>query len=510
MARRVRTSVGLTAALVLAGASTDLLAQAPVSILSVGVGYNSLKTSVKPTGALKTSIDSLDALITDAGRVGRTGELRRLYAHGTALLRNRAWTPEAEYAASLVLRTERQVIDPARPWSARLEQIFAPSIALQRSPIARVTLRQRQGRELTAPLAVVRTLATLDGVPRDLRDTPQSIEGDFTGLADGTYQVVAEVLDSTRLIGTASLTVVVRAGLDVQVAQLEAAAKTAPEGVRADLLYPVDRLRLVNQGRMELRTFDPARDFAAADSVRAAVKAKRDPWAGRTGDLKRHYLLAEAGEIMPYRLYVPSTYKPGQKMPLIVALHGLGQTEDSFFQAYGGVLPKLAEERGYIVAAPLGYRVDGGYGVALGGNDPGPAAARVRALSEKDVLEVLARMRAQYSIDDDRLFLMGHSMGAIGTWAIAAKTAQQWAALGVFSGFGSPTSAPAIKGLPQFVVHGDADPTVSVAGSRMMVKALQDAGAKVTYIEVPGGDHSNVVAPNLPKMFDLFDGIGRR
>jgi hypothetical protein len=38
------------------------------------------------------------------------------------------------------------------------------------------------------------------------------------------------------------------------------------------------------------------------------VKAGQDPFAERTGDLKRHYLLESAAEIMPYRLYVPTTY----------------------------------------------------------------------------------------------------------------------------------------------------------------------------------------------------------
>ena len=41
-----------------------------------------------------------------------------------------------------------------------------------------------------------------------------------------------------------------------------------------------------------------------------------------------------------------------------------------------------------------------------------------------------------------------------------------------------------MKGIPQFVVHGDADNTVNVSGSRNMVAALKKAGADVTYIEV--------------------------
>ncbi len=79
--------------------------------------------------------------------------------------------------------------------------------------------------------------------------------------------------------------------------------------------------------------------------------------------MERHYLLEGAQEIMPYRVYVPAKYTGQQALPLIVALHGLGATEDAFFDSYGRMFPKLAEEHGYLVAAPLGYRVDGGYGM---------------------------------------------------------------------------------------------------------------------------------------------------
>jgi predicted peptidase len=101
-------------------------------------------------------------------------------------------------------------------------------------------------------------------------------------------------------------------------------------------------------------------------------------------------------------------------------------------------------------------------------------------------------------------------MGAIGTWGMAAKRPEPWAGLGAFSGFGVASTAIRLRAIPQFVVHGDADPTVAVSGSRTMVAALKEVGANVRYIEVPGGDHSNVVAPNLPAMFDFFDAIPRR
>ena len=37
-----------------------------------------------------------------------------------------------------------------------------------------------------------------------------------------------------------------------------------------------------------------------------------------------------------------------------------------------------------------------------------------------------------------------------------------------------------------------------------MVAALKKAGADVTYIEVPGGSHTDMVVPNLPQAFEFM------
>src|SRR6266513_2869884 len=81
------------------------LPQALTSLSSLRVGYSTRKNTVKPQGDLKAQIDALDAQIAEAARLGRNGELRRLYAKGVALLNGRPWTDEADFAASLVVRT---------------------------------------------------------------------------------------------------------------------------------------------------------------------------------------------------------------------------------------------------------------------------------------------------------------------------------------------------------------------------------------------------------------------
>jgi poly(3-hydroxybutyrate) depolymerase len=486
-------------------------AQALTSLSSVRVGYTTRKNTVKPQGELKAHIDALDAQIAEATRLGRTGELRRLFAKGMALLNNGdPWTEAYEYSRSLVLRSPRVVVDSSKPYEVRLEQIYAPSLALQNTLTAHVVLRQR----IVAPPApgqrpadppVVKDLGTFDGVARDLRESPFFFDLDLHDVADGPYNLGVEVLNHGEPIGYVPLSIAVRKGVDELAARLEETAARAPEALRAEILFPVDRMKNVNRGRLELRTFDPERDLAAAEAVAAAVKAGKDPFAGRTGDIRRHYRLDAANEILPYRTYVPTTYTGAKAFPLIIALHGLGGTEDAFFDNYEKKLPPLAESHGYIVAAPLGYRVDGSYGWGLGNPPADPNTKRTQDFSEQDVMQVLARVRQLYKIDDSRIYLMGHSMGAIGTWKIAPKYPDIWAAIAPFSGSGAADTLQRIRTVPEIIVHGDADPTVNVAGSRTMVAKLKELGTEFKYIEVPGGLHSDVVAPNVAAAIDFFD-----
>jgi len=485
--------------------------QALPNLSSVRVRYSTQKATVRPEGELKAKIDELDRQIADASRLGRIGELRRLYAKGIALLAGREWNDAVDFANSLVIRSERVVVDSTRPYAVRLEQIYTPEIQLDRPLGAHATLRKRgaQGAQgAQGASEVVKDLGTIDGVARDLRESPAMFELDLQGVPDGGYQLNIDVTDSTRALGGASLAIAVRKGLDDLVSRLEADAKHAPEALRADILFPIDRMRNVNRGRLELRTFDPDQDFADAEAIAAAVRTGKNPFAARTGDFKRHYALESAGEIMPYRLYVPASYTAGAQgaaFPLIVALHGLGGTEDSFFTGYDSITPKLAEQHGYIVAAPLGYRVDGSYGWGLGNPPADPNTRRLQERSEEDVMQVLQLVRQQYRIDENRIYLAGHSMGGIGTWKIAPKFPDIWAAIAPFAGSGTPATLERIRHIPEFVVHGDDDRTVSVQGSRSMVERAKALGIEVTYVEVPGGSHSGVVAPNLPGMFDFFD-----
>jgi poly(3-hydroxybutyrate) depolymerase len=485
----------LLALTLLVGASS-IVGQARDTVAIMRTRYNTAKNNAKAQGELKQKLDAIDQQLARAMRLGRTGEQRRLYTQGIALASGREWTPETEFTSSLALRTERVFVSPEKPVSFRLEQIYSPTAELSNPLTVRVSINRPGGGGANAQATKLKDGGVFSNVSRDLIDDPLRFDLDLSGLDDGRIQIRAEVQEGTRALGAVNLPIEIHRGLDEKLRRLQTVNNP-------DVLYPVDYIRNVDRGRIPIGQFDLKRELTQAEGALAILNAGKDPFAGKTGDFKRHYLLEEAGEILPYRVYVPTAYKAERGYPLIIALHGNGMTEDNFFTGFEALTPKIAEERGYIVAAPLGYRVDGGYGR----NNGSRSAEELPKLelSEKDVLRVLELMKRDYRIDPDRIYIAGHSMGGGGAWYLAPRYPQVWSAIASFAGGGDPATMAGMKHIPQFVVHGDADATASVEQSRTMVAEMKRIGVEHQYIEVPGGTHGGVVAPNLRAMFDFFD-----
>ena len=71
--------------------------------------------------------------------------------------------------------------------------------------------------------------------------------------------------------------------------------------------------------------------------------------------------MPEADEILPYHVFVPSTWDGKSPLPLVFVLHGNSRDQDFYFDRDGRIIPRTAEKHGYMVVAPLGYSPNGGY-----------------------------------------------------------------------------------------------------------------------------------------------------
>jgi len=230
----------------------------------------------------------------------------------------------------------------------------------------------------------------------------------------------------------------------------------------------------------------------------------------------RTYVMPETGDTLPYGVYLPSGYDASRRYPLVVGLHGAGGDHLSVLR-YAGILD-AADQHGAILVAPLGYDRVGGYGAfsALNACErpaDAPAfcegriisgmVARRRtlppnrdALSEQDVMHVVDRALADLAVDSSRVVLWGHSMGGGGAYHIASRHPGRFKALAVVAPAPPPSREvlQAIGDIPVLVIHGDADDTVPVAGSRLTVGMMRQLGMRPEYVEVAGGDHSRLIA----------------
>jgi predicted esterase len=260
--------------------------------------------------------------------------------------------------------------------------------------------------------------------------------------------------------------------------------------------------------------------------------------------LQRTYVFKETNEFMPFTLFASSKVRKDKKNPLIVALHGLGGDQNTMVrESFRAV--ELAEQGGYILVAPMGYNSGGWYGIppgaprggggrgapnganpagapqrgagaGRGGATPPPPpaggtavtdVAKVRELSEKDVLNVLDMIRKEFNVDEHRTYLMGHSMGGAGTLYLGVKYPANWAAIAAIAPAAfqlNPDSLASIKDMPVIIVQGDADTAVPVANTRRWADKLKELKMTHEYHEIAGGDHGSVIATGMPDIFAFF------
>lgn len=199
---------------------------------------------------------------------------------------------------------------------------------------------------------------------------------------------------------------------------------------------------------------------------------------------------------LPYRLLKPDAYdKDGKdRYPLVVFLHGgFGRGTDNMKQLRSGVeefaTDQARKKHPCFLVVPqcppdkqwtnVGWS-DGKRNVPLAKSPTEPSAL---------VLDLIDAVASEHSIDKDRIYLTGVSMGGYGTWDLVSRRPELFAAAIPVSGGGDPAQAGKFAKLPIWAFHGDADPLVSIDRPRDMIAAIKKAGGAPKYTEYKGVGH---------------------
>jgi poly(3-hydroxybutyrate) depolymerase len=500
--------------------------------------------------------------------------LRRLVAGGLLVgassFPGAQTTPQAAFAESLALRVDRVIADPSHSLMGWLAQSAPVSYTSEGALRLEMTLQT-----VGADAKVVKKVSETLIFGGNLASHPFPVPINAQGVSDGDYQYAADVRDGEAVLRSFQIPVKFVAGLDARQADVEQrlAKIRGHDGAKASIRYPFDLARVINLGK---RVFGSANgnpefglsqageptpyDFSAglkksAVLLAALERGKDLAWRAR-GETVRHYYMPEADEILPYHVFVPSTWDGKAALPLVFILHGNSRDQDFYFDRDGRIIPKTAEQHGYMLLAPLGYSPNGGYNYVPYGRTGGPrGVAGARAMpqhfgpptadtapsgrgarggstgtgfggvngsvtpalvrsewSEQDAMHVFDLINQEYPIDPKRTFLFGYSAGGQGAHYLGPKFAERWAAIAIGGSNAAPGPAypfDRLKNTPIMIFVG-ANDTPNVSPSRTMVQALQQSGIQAVLKEYEGATHDTAPSAATADIFNFFDAHGRK
>jgi poly(hydroxyalkanoate) depolymerase family esterase len=258
----------------------------------------------------------------------------------------------------------------------------------------------------------------------------------------------------------------------------------------------------VIEGRHAPDTHVPSRHGAPGGGVLLRRPAPSPPDTGDAGDGGSSANGSSAGaagrvrvaeyhdgrRTRPIRVHVPASLDPATAAPLVVALHGCTQTAATF--GAGALLDREADRHGFVVAYPEQVREDNAQGCwnwfsaahqARGGGEPALIAGVAHA--------VMAEAPA-WTIDRDRVYVVGMSAGAAMASVLAATYPDVFAALAMHSGlaYGCARTLPAAT---RAMARGGPDPE---AQGRAAFAAMGAAARPVPALVIHGSA-DDIVCP---------------
>ena len=215
---------------------------------------------------------------------------------------------------------------------------------------------------------------------------------------------------------------------------------------------------------------------------------------------KKQYLTKD-GKTMPYRILFPKNYDTSKKYPLVLFLHGAGERgEENEKQLVHGMSLFLKESnrKDYpcIVLAPQCPKDSYWSSVKTDRSSQFIKRdfnyKRKRTTSLQMAIELVQNVIKREAVDQDRVYITGLSMGAMGAFEAVYHHPKLFAAAAPICGGGDEVAYQKKHAqIPFWIFHGDADRVVDVSYSHKMYVRLKELQAAVKYTEYPNVGHDS-------------------
>jgi predicted peptidase len=178
-----------------------------------------------------------------------------------------------------------------------------------------------------------------------------------------------------------------------------------------------------------------------------------------------------------YLLYLPEGYLQDTvtRWPLVLFLHGSGERGHDLEKVKTHGPPKLVAQGKkfpFILVSPQAPSAGIGW-------------------EPNTLYQMLQDIKARYRVDGDRVYLTGLSMGGFGSWNLAMKHPEEFAAVVPICGGGDTAEIWQLRNMPVWCFHGALDNVVPLASSQKMVEGLKRYNPSVRFTIYPDANHNS-------------------
>ena len=251
---------------------------------------------------------------------------------------------------------------------------------------------------------------------------------------------------------------------------------------------------------------------SSAATLSFSAEEGGNPVYAANGDVSKLFdaktFQTDSGYTLPYRIYIPYNYDSSKAYPLVLFLHGAGERgNDNVSQLKNGIGQPFKKEQSpiyqCIVVAPQCPSGKKWVNVKAWTENQYSTDQIAESDELKAVVELLFAIEQDYSVDTDRIYATGLSMGGYGTWDLLVRHGDLFAAGIPVCGGCDVSKAELLTDIPIRTYHGGRDTTVPPTGTEAMVNAIKQAGGtKINYTCYDKLGHS--IWNNVYAIGDLF------